>query len=322
LRERNLEIVPTKALGIVIPTHNRVDALLECLTHLEQQTFADFEVIIVDDGSTDSTQTQIQNFIQRTPLAIRYVAQQNSGPAKARNLGISLLDAPLCLLIGDDIFASPTLVASHLRLHQQYSALEVAALGLTKWSPTGQQITPFMRWLEESPIQFAYKDLLSGVQPTWHHFYTSNISAKTELLKRFPFSEEFPYAASEDSELAYRISKHSGLEIKFIPEAVADHLHPTTFCQACARMIRVGYSARIFDQLWPEAKQHRSGGLKQKIRETIGRHPWLLNLLTKAGDLYTRIVCPNRLIWWALVCSYEAGYYSSRDRTGKLVPHP
>src|ERR1700761_4760074 len=36
--------VPIKALGIVIPTHNRIDALLECLAHLERQTFTDFEV--------------------------------------------------------------------------------------------------------------------------------------------------------------------------------------------------------------------------------------------------------------------------------------
>jgi glycosyltransferase involved in cell wall biosynthesis len=310
-----------KALGVVVPTHNRIDALIECLTHLEHQTFPDFEVVVVDDGSTDSTQSQMQDYLQRSPLAIRYVAQPNAGPAKARNLGVSLLEPPLCLFLGDDIFASPTLVASHMKLHQQYPALHVAALGLTKWSSTGQEITPFMRWLEESPVQFAYNDLLAGVPPTWHHFYTSNVSAKTELLNRFPFSEAFPFAAVEDSELGYRLTKQSGLEIKFIPEALADHLHPTTFRQACARMVRVGYSARIFHRLWPEAKEMQSNGLNQKVKEAIAQHPWLVKLLTKSGDLCTRATCPNPLMRLALGCNYEVGYRSSRDHEGNLVPN-
>jgi glycosyltransferase involved in cell wall biosynthesis len=203
--QRDEEILSMKALGIVIPTHNRAEALLECLAHLEMQTFGDFEVIVVDDGSSDSTQSQMQNFMARTPLAIRYVMQQNSGPAKARNRGIALLEAPICLLLGDDIFAPPTLIATHLKLHEEYPALQVAALGLTKWSTTGQEITSFMSWLGLSPFQFAYKDLLAGVEPDWHHFYTSNISVKTELLKQFPFSEEFPFAAMEDSVLGYRL---------------------------------------------------------------------------------------------------------------------
>jgi glycosyltransferase involved in cell wall biosynthesis len=308
-----------KALGIVIPTHNRSDALMQCLAHLERQTFTDFEVVVVDDGSTDSTQTQMHDYLLRSPLAIRYVCQQNAGPAKARNLGVSLLDPPLCLFLGDDIFASPTLVASHLGLHQQYPALEVAALGLTQWSTTGQVITPFMRWLDEGPIQFDYKDLLAGTHPTWHHFYTSNVSAKTELLKRFPFSEEFPFAAVEDSELGYRLTRQCGLEIKFIPEALADHLHPTTFRQACARMIRVGYSTRTFHEMWPEQKPIRPNGLKQKVKDAIIRRPPLMRLLVEAGDLCTRASCPNAVMIWVLAFHHEAGYRSFRDREGKLV---
>jgi GT2 family glycosyltransferase len=313
------ETLSIKALGIVIPTHNRIDALLQCLTHLEHQTFTDFEVVVVDDGSTDSTSATMQTYLQTSPLAIRYIAQQNAGPAKARNLGISLLQPALCLLLGDDIFASSTLVESHIKLHQQYPAMQVAALGLTKWSTTGQTITPFMRWLEQSPIQFAYNDLLAGAPPNWHHFYTSNVSARTELLQRFPFNEAFPFAAMEDSELGYRLTKQAALEVKFVPEALADHLHPTTFRQACARMIRVGYSAKIFHELWPEEKPIQSNGLKQKLKNAIERRPPLMRLLVEAGDLCTRISCPNPVMIWALTCHYELGYQSVRDREGKLV---
>jgi hypothetical protein len=105
------------------------------------------------------------------------------------------------VVFNDGSTDSPKLVETHLRLHQKYTNLEVAAFGLTKWSTFGQEITPFMRWLEGNSVQFGYKDLLAGGQADWKHFYTSNLSVKTELLRRFPFKENLPYAAMEDCEL-------------------------------------------------------------------------------------------------------------------------
>ena len=89
--------MPTVRLGVVIPTYNRSDALLESLAHLETQTCKDFEVVVVDDGSTDSTQSVMESYLRKTPLAIRYARQNNRGPAAARNLAISMLQAPVCL---------------------------------------------------------------------------------------------------------------------------------------------------------------------------------------------------------------------------------
>jgi glycosyltransferase involved in cell wall biosynthesis len=304
-----------KPLGVVIPTYNRSDALLECLAHLESQTCKDFEVVVVDDGSTDSTPKVMESYMAQTPISIRYARQDNSGPAKARNLAISMLRAPVCLMIGDDIFASPTLVERHLTWHREQPELEVAVLGLTQWSTSGQTITPFMRWLGESPLQFAYKDLLAGAEPNWHHFYTSNLSVKTELLRRFPFKEAFPYAAMEDCELAYRIQKHFGLKIKFLPEAVAYHLHPTTLRQLCERLVRVGYSTRLFHEQWPEQRLPPPAGLPR----AIARSPFLTKVLVGAADFLTRVACPNRLMDVAFACKYQIGYESQRDNQGKLV---
>src|ERR1700691_2910667 len=108
-----------KPLGVVIPTYNRCDALVECLAHLENQTCKDFEVVVVDDGSTDSTPRLIEPYLKKTRLAVRYARQDNGGPAKARNLGISMLQSPVCVLIGDDIFASSTLVERHMNWHRE-----------------------------------------------------------------------------------------------------------------------------------------------------------------------------------------------------------
>lgn len=297
----------TKPLGIVIPTHNRSTALLECLRRLEHQSFPSFEVVVVDDGSTDATPEMMKAYLADSPLSIRYVRQVNCGPAKARNLGVSMLDTPVCLLLGDDIFASPALVQRHLEAHQKDGDMRIAALGLTRWSDSGQEVTPFMRWLDEANVQFAYPLLLSGVKPNWRHFYSSNLSLKTDLLRRFAFDEKFPYAAMEDIELAYRIDKSFGLIINFLPDAVADHLHPTTFRQACKRMIRAGYSAGLFYDLWPEQRPPEPRGLRQTGVRMIARSRSLLKLSTAAVDLITEAACPNPFIPYLLRAYFEIG---------------
>jgi len=309
--------LPPRQIGIVIPTHNRCAALLECLKHLEKQTFSDFEVVIIDDGSTDDTSQRIDDYKARTSLEIRYVKQENGGPAKARNKGADLLDSRICLFMGDDIFASPTLVELHLRAHEDHPDTTFCALGLTRWNTSGQKVTRFMRWLDEGNVQFAYPLLLAGTKPDWCHFYTSNLSVKTELVKMFPFNERFPYAAMEDSELAYRIKRRSSLEIQFIPEALADHLHPTTFRQACRRMLRIGYSCSLFYELWPEQTPPPSSRLRAKFVTYAARHPALLKPLMNVASVLTAMVCPNRFMGFVLNCFLEAGVESRRS--GKRI---
>lgn len=311
--------LPTKPVGVVIPTYNRSDALLRCMEHLQRQAFTDFEVVVVDDGSSDGTQSAMEAYLHRSPLAIRYVKQGNSGPAKARNVGVSMLRAPICIFLGDDIFAEPSLIECHLDFHRRLPGLNIAALGWTQWSTTGQTITPFMRWLGESPYQFAYKDLLSGTEPDWHHFYTSNLSVKTELLRQIPFNETFPFAALEDSELGYRIHRKHGLDLRFLPEAIAYHLHPTSFRQACERMVKVGYSTRLMDELWPEQRQPQRFTFNARLRRAIARSPLLTRLLVTTADVYTKAICPNRIMTATLACKFEVGYGSRRDENGKLV---
>ena len=311
-------MLSTKPLAVLIPTCNRSAALLECLAHLERQTWKDFEVLVVDDGSTDSTPIEIEAYCARTVLNIRHVRQKNAGPAKARNLGISLLRSPICLMLGDDIFASPGLVEQHLRFHREHAAINAAAIGKTQWELSGQTITPLMRWLEND-VQFAYNKLLAGESADWKHFYTSNLSVKTELLRQFPFREDFPYAAMEDNELAYRIETRCGLDLTFLPQALADHLHPTTFRQSCERMVRVGYSTRLFHELWPERRIGSVSWLRKTLALGFIRYSFVLKLLTAWTDWVTRHFCPNPFVKLAHACYYEIGYKSDRDREGKLV---
>jgi glycosyltransferase involved in cell wall biosynthesis len=74
-------------IRVVIPTHNRAFVIHEALGTVRRQTFADFEVIVVDDGSTDDTVAVVQRIAAEEPR-IRLLRVPHGGVAKARNAGI------------------------------------------------------------------------------------------------------------------------------------------------------------------------------------------------------------------------------------------
>ena len=71
--------------SIIIPTYNRADSILETLESCFAQRFSDFEIIVIDDGSSDSTLTVLENVAD--PRLI-FISQDNAGPAAARNHGM------------------------------------------------------------------------------------------------------------------------------------------------------------------------------------------------------------------------------------------
>ena len=93
-------------ISVIIPTYNRKDSLLRTLDCLKQQTFPmdRFIVIVVDDGSTDDTQTIAG---QQFPFTLRYVNQKNQGATTARNYGAAISQAEILVFLDDDVTISP-----------------------------------------------------------------------------------------------------------------------------------------------------------------------------------------------------------------------
>lgn len=91
-------------VSIIVPIFNNEDYLRECLESIRNQSFKYFEVICVDDGSTDSS-ARIVDYFAKKDLRFHYLFQQNQGAGSARNLGIEKSRGEfLMFLDGDDIF--------------------------------------------------------------------------------------------------------------------------------------------------------------------------------------------------------------------------
>ncbi len=299
------------AITVVIPTFNRLATLRLCLEHLEAQTLANFDVIIVNDGSTDGTEVALAAIQEQSPLRLRVLHQQNAGPARARNHALAHVTTELCLLIGDDILATPEFLKTHLEFHREHPDSYAVGLGWTPWDRVHQQVTPFMHWYEE--IQFDYGRLTAGRAPTWHHFYTSNLSFKTQLIRANPFDERFKAAAWEDIELGFRLARMGYLQITFLRDAIATHLHPTTVLQAARRMRTLGRAEHQFHQMWPTARDPVAQGVREWIYAFLGARPWLLRLLTAVvGPMATRLQ-PGKLHTLLLRSYRLCGYLESNQ---------
>jgi glycosyltransferase involved in cell wall biosynthesis len=106
-----------KNISIIIPSYNRENLLLKAIDSLVVQTYRHFEIIIVDDGSTDNTCTAIQKYHDDR---IRYVYQENRGPAAARNRGIKEARySHIAFLDSDDWFVPEKLETQLVRMKEE-----------------------------------------------------------------------------------------------------------------------------------------------------------------------------------------------------------
>lgn len=220
--------MPTPDLTVVIPSYNRrklLDLALPAYDRQETDGFQ-FEVAVVDDGSTDGTMDLLASCRPRR-YRLLSARQENSGPAQARNRAIRMASGHLIVFAGDDIVPSARFLAEHWQAHRRHPSRDFAFIGLTRW-PTDQLTTATMRHIDgPGAQQFSFHYFQDGCEYDFRHFYTSNLSVKRELLDCEPtyFSTEFRRAAFEDVELSYRLSLH-GMRIFYREAAVGFHHHP------------------------------------------------------------------------------------------------
>jgi glycosyltransferase involved in cell wall biosynthesis len=109
-------------VSVVIPTFNRWPMLAEAITSVMAQRSVDFELIIVDDGSTDRTASLLPDLVEAFAAArhrVRFLRTENRGPAAARNLGVSLAHSQLIAFLDSDDLWKPDKLQRQLAFMSQ-----------------------------------------------------------------------------------------------------------------------------------------------------------------------------------------------------------
>lgn len=93
--------------SIIVPVYNVEKYLPDCLESLQRQTFSDFEVICVNDGSTDASATVAQQWVDTLSPKVSLIHQQNAGLSAARNAGLSVAQGEYVLFLDSDDWIEP-----------------------------------------------------------------------------------------------------------------------------------------------------------------------------------------------------------------------
>ena len=97
-------------VSVIVPVYNTQNYLPECIDSVLAQTFGDFELILVDDGSTDDSPQICDDYAARDPR-VRVIHQKNAGPAAARNAGLDHAQGEYILFADSDDRLLPNLTA-------------------------------------------------------------------------------------------------------------------------------------------------------------------------------------------------------------------
>jgi len=259
-------LLPTAS--VVVPTFDRLRDLKRVVRVVFDQ-ISDLgspgEIVVVDDGSSDGTGEWLDN--RASDFGLTVIHQDNAGPARARNRGVEASKGEVVLFLGDDTVPQPGWLRAHLEAHRiEDSGRPMAVLGYTSFP--AEEDSPFLRWINEHGAQFGYALIEDPTDVPFNFFYTSNISLPRQVFEGLGgFREDFPAAAWEDIEFAYR-AVESGMFLRYLPRARTIHHHRIRVSSFCRRQETSGRSAAIFSTLHPELE----GFLGVPC---VGRRPWL-----------------------------------------------
>ncbi|MEM7431055.1 MAG: glycosyltransferase family 2 protein [Pseudomonadota bacterium] len=125
-------------VSVIIPIYNKRDYLLRSIESVLAQTHTDFELILVDDGSTDGSLDTVWHL---DDPRIRRIQQQNAGVSEARNTGVKLARSPLVAFLDADDTWEPEFLESMMALRTQYPDAGLYASGYAIKVP-GEEAKP------------------------------------------------------------------------------------------------------------------------------------------------------------------------------------
>ncbi|MCE2893691.1 MAG: glycosyltransferase [Flammeovirgaceae bacterium] len=218
--------------SVVIPVYNRPDELDELLSSLVQQTFSDFEVIVVEDGSSIKSQSVVEKY--RTKLTIDYILKTNTGPGPSRNAGFQKARGDYFVVFDSDCILPTT----------YFEAVEgfIRSTNVDAWGGPDrghENFTFLQRAMAHTMSSFFTTGGIRGGAKMVGNYqprsFNMGISRSAfQLTGGFKFDR-----FAEDIELSIRM-RQLGLSIVFIPDAYVFHKRRATLIQFYQQVFNFG----------------------------------------------------------------------------------
>ncbi len=272
-------------ISVIVPVRNAAGTLAACLQALTQQAFdpAGYEVIVVNDGSTDDTSALARRY------PVRVVDLPPSGPAAARNQGVALAQGELVLVTDGDCAPAPDWVA---HMAAAFAAPEVmGARGAYRTHQTA---------LVARFVQQEYQDKYDRTARRRSIDFIDTYSAgyrRAVFVENGGFETAFPAPSVEDQEFSFRLAE-KGYRLVFVPDALVYHQHDATLAEYLRRKFWIGYWKAFLLRWHPEkALGDSHTPLSQRVQMGL---QGLAGLLALLGLALLAWPIGRALLWAAL----------------------
>ena len=189
---------PEISFSIIIPTYNRARFILNTIESVQQQRYPHFEIIIIDDGSTDNTEAIVAAV---TDSRIRYLKIENSERGFARNAGVKIATGNYISFLDSDDFVYPHYLSNAFRKLKENNFPVFYHQAYEVQNEKGQ----VLKYANE--VIGDYKKYLVKGNP----LSCLGVFVKRKEALQFPFMEDRNLSGSEDWELWLRLASNFGI---------------------------------------------------------------------------------------------------------------
>ncbi len=218
----------------IICTYNRAHVILNTLASLERQTLAPerFQVLVVDNNSTDNTAQVVRDFAEQSRLQVRYVFETEQGVARARNRGWQEAETEFVAYIDDDARAEPDWLEQYLKAFAEVKPTPVCITGKVELDWEGGRPDWFPERFESLLARYDFGD-----EPQWlpanAYLVTCNVAFRKHVFEalggfRLDLGQngtETYWQGGEDTEMFYRLTTNN-YQVYYQPTACVAHRTP------------------------------------------------------------------------------------------------
>jgi len=267
-------MVKNPKVSVIIPVYNGEKTLKQCLISVLNQTYKDYEILLVDNDSTDKTKEIIKEF--QKDRRIRYLFEPEKGRGVARNTGERESTGEIILMTDSDCIVPENWIEEMVRALKNYDAVQGFEESVSHdfWSKN-RQINSEKKYKNENMISPIGK------------IDTKNFAIKRAVLKKIGFTSR-KYFSGNDTDLSIKLTKNK-YKIILKKDIDVKHFHANSLRNVfCKQMYRAKWTAII-------TKDHitflKKTGFLRETNQTLCTFfiffPGLITTLIKKGPAYT-----------------------------------
>lgn len=215
------------SISVIVPSYNRAERLEKTISSFLHQTRKDFQIILVDHGSTDNTEEVYLKYKDTLPLSYYRIGRESNSPGAPRDFGVCKAEAPLIVFVDSASVVPSSFVEAHIEFHNLHSS----HIGIGPQLKNEDTDTDFSSLFVQEDIAQVYSllkeaqfqdgrevvNLETSTFP-WYWGWTANLSlSRAAYLAAGGFDLALQGWGFEDVDLCYRLARQN-LRFAFVED--------------------------------------------------------------------------------------------------------